>query len=49
MSAGTKLAADIEHPRLAEGLKEPVEEDLGLSFLVAGDVLLNPGGELRKL
>jgi len=43
------LGADIQHARLAEGLKEPVEEDLGLAFLIAGDVLLNPGGEFRKL
>jgi hypothetical protein len=42
------LAADIGHARLAESLKEPVEEDLGLSFFVAGDVVLDPGGELSK-
>ena len=43
------LAADIQHARLAEGLKEPVEEDLGLTLFVAGDVMPDPGGELRKL
>ena len=43
------VAADIQFARLSEGLKQAVEEDLGLALFVAGDVVLNPGGELRKL
>ena len=41
-------AADIEAAGLAEALKEAVEEDLGLAFFVAGDVLLAPGDEFGK-
>ena len=42
------LAADIEHARLAEGLEEAVEEDLGLAFFIAGDVLLRPADKLSQ-
>jgi hypothetical protein len=33
---------------LTEGLEEAVEEDLGLAFFVAGDVLRAPAGELGE-
>jgi len=41
-------AADIEAAGLAEALEEALEEDLGLAFFVAGDVLLAPGDEFGK-
>ena len=37
------------HARLAEGLEEAVEEDLGLALFVAGDVLLRPADKLSEL
>ena len=33
---------------MAKGLKEPIEEDLGFTLFVAGDVLLTPCGELGE-
>jgi hypothetical protein len=39
-------AADVEGALLAEGAVEAVEEDLGLAFLVAGDVGGGPGDEV---
>lgn len=46
--AELRRAADIERAGLAEGLEEAVEEDLGLAFFVAGDVLAAPVDELGE-
>ena len=36
---------DVQRVALTEGLEDAVEEDLHLTFFVAGDVLLTPRGE----
>ncbi len=45
LADGPRLFDTLEPERL----KEAVEEDLGLALLVAGDVLLDPGGEVGEL
>ena len=40
--------ANIEATGLAEALEKAIEEDLGLAFFVAGDVLLAPGDEFGE-
>lgn len=48
LNAELELPADFEEALLAEGLEEPVEEDLGLAFFVAGDVGGGPVDEFLE-
>ena len=41
-------AAYIETAGLAEALEETIEENLGLTFFIAGDVLLTPRNEFSE-
>ena len=49
LTRNSGCTADIKRAALAEGLEEAVEEDLGLAFFVAGDVLINPSNVFGKL
>lgn len=42
------MAAYVEAAFLGEGLEEAVEEDLGVAFLVAGDVFCAPVDEFGE-
>ncbi len=43
------LPNPVRDAGVAEGLEEPVEEDLGLALFVAGDVLAHPVAERCQL
>ena len=42
------LAADVEDARMAERLEQPVQKDLSLALLIAGDVVLRPADKLSE-
>jgi hypothetical protein len=43
-----ELSAGLSHALLAEGLKQPVEEELRFTLLVAGDVFRCPGDKFGE-